>query len=121
MLTSFVVLLLGTGKTLLAKTLAAEIGNITKQNISFFYHKGGESFSMFFGEAEQNLTRLFAAAKRHKPSIIFFDEIDGLCPDRVHSGQSSQAYASIVTCMLGLIDSVKRGEVFLIGATNRVS
>jgi SpoVK/Ycf46/Vps4 family AAA+-type ATPase len=34
------------------------------------------------GEAERQLRLLFEEAARHAPSIIFFDEIDGLAPVR---------------------------------------
>lgn len=76
---------------------------------------------MTSGESEANLRRLFAKAVATKPSIIFFDEIDGLCPNRERSANICHAYVGVVTAMLGLIDSVKRGDVLIIGATNRVS
>eukprot|EP00967_Tisochrysis_lutea_P065241 scaffold84754_cov18-Tisochrysis_lutea.AAC.1 len=34
------------------------------------------------GEAERQLRLLFEEAARHAPSIIFFDEMDGLAPVR---------------------------------------
>ena len=34
------------------------------------------------GEAERQLRLLFEEALKHQPSIIFFDEIDGLAPVR---------------------------------------
>jgi len=62
---------------------------------------------------------LTVQAKRHQPSIIFFDEIDGLAPAR--SSRDDQIYTSIVTTLLGLMDGLdKRGGVVVIGATNRI-
>lgn len=54
-----------------------------------------------------------------KPSIIFFDEIDGLAP--VRSSKQDQIHASIVSTLLALMDGLdSRGDVIVIGATNRV-
>jgi SpoVK/Ycf46/Vps4 family AAA+-type ATPase len=54
-----------------------------------------------------------------RPSIIFFDELDGLAP--VRSCKQDQIHASIVSTLLALMDGLKnRGEVLLIGATNRI-
>lgn len=45
-----------------------------------------------------------------KPSIIFFDEIDGLAP--VRSTKQDQIHASIVSTLLALMDGLSdRGEV----------
>ena len=53
-----------------------------------------------------------------KPSIIFFDEIDGLAPAR--SSKQDQIHASIVSTLLALMDGLdNRGQVIVIGATNR--
>jgi SpoVK/Ycf46/Vps4 family AAA+-type ATPase len=114
----------GTGKTLLAKALCNELGaamGVDGKKVTFFYKKGAETNSKWFGESEKNLRNLFAQAKAAAPSVIFFDEIDGLCPNRDRSARTSEAYTSVVTAMLGLIDSVKRGQVLIIAATNRVS
>lgn len=88
--------------------------------MTFFYQKGSESNSMWFGESEENLRKLFNKAKANVPSIIFFDELDALCPNRDKASESSEAYVGVVTELLALIDSVKRGDVLIIGATNRV-
>lgn len=54
-----------------------------------------------------------------KPSIIFFDELDGLAP--VRSSRQDQIHASIVSTLLALMDGLdNRGEVIVIGATNRI-
>lgn len=54
-----------------------------------------------------------------RPSIIFFDEIDGLAP--VRSSKQDQIHASIVSTLLALMDGLdNRGEVIVIGATNRI-
>ena len=51
-----------------------------------------------------------------RPSIIFFDEIDGLAP--VRSSRQDQIHSSIVSTLLALMDGLdSRGEVVLIGMT----
>ncbi len=51
-----------------------------------------------------------------RPSIIFFDEIDGLAP--VRSSRQDQIYSSIVSTLLALMDGLdSRSEVVVIGAT----
>lgn len=61
----------------------------------------------------------FPQAYQVRPSIIFFDEIDGLAP--VRSSRQDQIHSSIVSTLLALMDGLdSRGEVVVIGATNRI-
>ncbi|THH29570.1 hypothetical protein EUX98_g4627 [Antrodiella citrinella] len=107
----------GTGKTLLARALAASCRSNGK-GISFFMRKGADILSKWVGEAERQLRLLFEEAKNQQPSIIFFDEIDGLAP--VRSSKQDQIHASIVSTLLALMDGMDgRGQVVVIGATNR--
>ena len=54
-----------------------------------------------------------------RPSVIFFDEIDGLAP--VRSSRQDHIHSSIVSTLLALMDGLdSRGEVIIIGATNRI-
>ncbi|KAI0002912.1 hypothetical protein BJV74DRAFT_557600 [Russula compacta] len=107
----------GTGKTLLARALAASCRSNGK-GISFFMRKGADVLSKWVGEAERQLRLLFEEARNCQPSIIFFDEIDGLAP--VRSSKQDQIHASIVSTLLALMDGMDgRGQVVVIGATNR--
>ncbi|KDQ53031.1 hypothetical protein JAAARDRAFT_39748 [Jaapia argillacea MUCL 33604] len=107
----------GTGKTLLARALAASCRSNGK-GISFFMRKGADCLSKWVGEAERQLRLLFEEARNSQPSIIFFDEIDGLAP--VRSSKQDQIHASIVSTLLALMDGMdNRGQVVVIGATNR--
>lgn len=108
----------GTGKTLIARALANECC-FGSRKISFFMRKGADLLSKWIGESEKQLRLLFEQAKEMKPSIIFFDELDGLAP--VRSSRQDQVHASIVSTLLALMDGLDdRGEVVIIGATNRV-
>ena len=66
--------------------------------------------SKWVGEAERQLRLLFEQAYLMQPSIIFFDEIDGLAP--VRSSRQDQVHASIVSTLLALMDGLDaRGQV----------
>ncbi|OXG18691.1 ATPase [Cryptococcus neoformans Tu401-1] len=107
----------GTGKTLLARALAASCSS-GNTKISFFMRKGADVLSKWVGEAERQLRMLFEEARASQPSIIFFDEIDGLAP--VRSSKQDQIHASLVSTLLALMDGMDgRGQVIVIGATNR--
>ncbi|KAM8795454.1 ATPase family AAA domain-containing protein 2-like [Eudromia elegans] len=108
----------GTGKTLVARALANECSQGARK-ISFFLRKGADALSKWVGESERQLRLLFDQAHQSRPSIIFFDEIDGLAP--VRSSGQDQTYSSIVSTLLALMDGLdSRGEVVVIGATNRL-
>ncbi|KAK2577983.1 hypothetical protein KPH14_008415 [Odynerus spinipes] len=108
----------GTGKTLIARALANECSQGSRK-MAFFMRKGADCLSKWVGESERQLRLLFEQAQQMKPSIIFFDEIDGLAP--VRSTKQDQIHASIVSTLLALMDGLSdRGEVIVIGATNRI-
>ncbi|KAF2867885.1 ATPase family AAA domain-containing protein 2 [Massariosphaeria phaeospora] len=107
----------GTGKTLLARALASSVSS-QGQKVTFYMRKGADALSKWVGEAERQLRLLFEEARKTQPSIIFFDEIDGLAP--VRSSKQEQIHASIVATLLALMDGMDgRGQVIVIGATNR--
>ncbi|VDP53840.1 unnamed protein product [Schistosoma mattheei] len=94
--------------------------NTVKQRrpIAFFMRKGADCLSKWVGESERQLRLLFDQAYRMRPSVIFFDEIDGLAP--VRSSKQDQIHSSIVSTLLSLMDGLdNRAEVVIIGATNR--
>lgn len=107
----------GTGKTLLARALATSVSSQGRK-VTFYMRKGADALSKWVGEAERQLRMLFEEARKNQPSIIFFDEIDGLAP--VRSSKQEQIHASIVSTLLALMDGMDgRGQVIVIGATNR--
>ncbi|MCJ1353455.1 MAG: hypothetical protein MMC33_003441 [Icmadophila ericetorum] len=107
----------GTGKTLLARALSNSVSSSGKK-VTFYMRKGADSLSKWVGEAEKGLRLLFEEARKTQPSIIFFDEIDGLAP--VRSSKQEQIHSSIVATLLALMDGMDgRGQVIVIGATNR--
>jgi transitional endoplasmic reticulum ATPase len=104
----------GTGKTLLARAVAFE----TEAN--FITISGPEIMSKFYGQSEQNLRNIFEDAKRDAPSIIFIDELDSIAPKR--GEVTGEVERRVVAQLLSLLDGLEgRGEIIVIGATNRVN
>jgi len=102
----------GTGKTLLAKAVANET------NANFYSISGPEIMSKFYGESEENLRKVFKEAEDNAPSIIFIDEIDAIAPKREEV--TGEVERRVVAQLLSLMDGLEsRGEVVVIGATNR--
>ncbi|WP_461436224.1 CDC48 family AAA ATPase [Methanosphaera sp.] len=102
----------GTGKTLLAKAVANET------NAHFIVINGPEIMSKYVGGSEEQLRELFEEAEENSPSIIFIDELDAIAPKRAEV--TGDVERRIVAQLLTLMDGLKsRGEVVVIGATNR--
>ena len=74
----------------------------------------------YVGESERNVRELFASARRAKPCVIFFDELDSLAPARGRGADSGGVMDRIVSQLLAEIDGLQgSSDVFVIGATNR--
>jgi transitional endoplasmic reticulum ATPase len=104
----------GTGKTLLARAVAYET------EAHFKTISGPEIMSKFYGQSEENLRKVFEEAKEKAPSIIFIDELDSIAPKR--GEVTGEVERRVVAQLLSLMDGLEgRGEVIVIGATNRVN
>ncbi len=102
----------GTGKTLLAKAVANESG------ASFYSIQGPEIMSKWYGGSEERLREKFEEAAKNAPSIIFIDEIDSIAPKR--EDVTGEVERRVVAQLLTLMDGMsERGQVIVIGATNR--
>ncbi|XP_066139114.1 ATPase family AAA domain-containing protein 2-like isoform X2 [Euwallacea fornicatus] len=109
----------GTGKSLVAAALANEINREGVGKVAFFHRKGADILDKWVGGSEKNLMDLFEKAIKSKPSIIFFDELDGLAPAR--DKQVDQIHSSVVATLLALMDGLdNKPGVIVIGATNRL-
>ena len=103
----------GTGKTLLAKAVANET------DAHFISIQGPEIMSKYVGGSEERLREFFEEAEENAPSIIFIDELDAIAPKREEV--SGEVERRVVAQLLTLMDGLKsRGQVVVIGATNRV-
>ncbi len=106
----------GTGKTLLARTVAGEAG------VPFFSISGSEFVEMFVGVGASRVRDLFLKAKRNAPCIIFIDEIDAVGRQRGGAGfggghdEREQTLNQILTEMDGFD---KDTNIIVMAATNR--
>ncbi len=101
----------GTGKTLLARAVAAE------SRVHFIHLNGPEIMRKFYGESEAKLREVFEEAARRAPAILFIDEIDAVAPKR--ADVIGEVEKRVVAQLLSLMDGfVSRGQVIVIGATN---
>lgn len=108
----------GCGKTLLAKAIASQSG------ANFISVKGPELLDKYVGESERAVRRVFERAKASCPCIVFFDELDSLCPRRGGSSETSGGGGGVservVNQLLTEMDGLEsRRSVFVIAATNR--
>lgn len=97
----------GTGKTHLARSLAAE-------SDMFFF--AVNAANLLVGNVVKNINDLFAVARRYQPSTIFLDEIDSIAKSRNSSGSYATAVNALLTAMDGF--SKDDGKVFVLAATN---
>ncbi|PVE59230.1 AAA family ATPase [Arthrobacter sp. TPD3018] len=104
----------GTGKTLLAKAVAREA------EANFIATKSSDLLSKWYGESEQQITRLFQRARQVAPCVIFIDELDSLVPARGGGLGEPQVTERVVNTILAEMDGLEELQsVVVIGATNR--
>ena len=102
----------GTGKTLIAKAVANEAG------ANFLSIQGPEIMSKYYGQSEERLREKFEEAQKNAPSILFIDELDSIAPRREEV--TGEVERRVVAQLLTLMDGLSgRGQVIVIGATNR--
>ena len=104
----------GVGKTMIAKAAA------TESQVNFISVKGPELLSKFVGESERAIREIFSKARQAAPCLMFFDEIDGLCPTRQSGSQDSGVAGRVLSQFLAEMDGVEElNGVFVLAATNR--
>ena len=101
----------GTGKTLLAKAVAHE------SKARFFAQSASSFVEMFAGLGAARIRRLFRAARKAKPAIIFIDELDAVGATRGNdiSGEKDQTLNQLLVEMDGFSGS---DELVVIAASN---
>src|SRR5690606_21143771 len=104
----------GTGKTLLAKAVAREA------EANFVATRSSDLLSKWYGESEQQVTRLFQRARQVAPTVVFIDEIDSLAPQRGGGLGEPAVTERVVNTILSEMDGLEELQgVVVIGATNR--
>ncbi len=101
----------GTGKTLLAKTMASQFG------VDFTYVTAPSLQTRWVGDTEKRTRKIFGNAIENAPAIIFIDDIDSLGKDRTTAERSF--HIDITEQFLSSMDALDNRQVFVIGATNR--
>ncbi len=106
----------GTGKTLLAKAVAHET------NAYFLRVVGSELVQKYIGEGARLVRELFDLAKKKSPTIIFIDEIDAVGASRTEATTSGdrEVQRTLMQLLAGMDGFERRGDVKIIGATNRI-
>ncbi|MEE8171228.1 MAG: ATP-binding protein [Phycisphaerae bacterium] len=103
----------GTGKTMIAKAIAHEV------DATMFVISPAQIMSKWVGEAEQNVRKLFEAAKAEPQAVVFLDEIEALVPRRRDTGSS--VMARVVPQILQELEGFDRKgkqPLLFVGATN---
>ncbi|XP_043424671.1 nuclear valosin-containing protein-like isoform X3 [Prionailurus bengalensis] len=89
-----------------------------ESGLNFISVKGPELLNMYVGESERAVRQVFQRAKNSAPCVIFFDEVDALCPRR--SDRETGASVRVVNQLLTEMDGLEaRQQVFIMAATNR--
>jgi SpoVK/Ycf46/Vps4 family AAA+-type ATPase len=104
----------GCGKTFIARALAGELG-------ASFYEIGlSDVLDMWIGSSERNLRNIFDTARRNRPCVLFFDEMDALGQKRSNLRGGGSAMRGVVNQMLSELDgaSTENDGLFVLGASN---
>jgi proteasome regulatory subunit len=106
----------GTGKTLLAKAVARHT------SATFIRVVGSEFVQKYIGEGARLVREVFQLAKEKAPSIIFIDELDAIAARRTTSDTSGdrEVQRTLMQLLSEMDGFESRGDVKIIGATNRI-
>ncbi len=102
----------GTGKTLLARALATEVG------AGFISVRGPELLTQWQGASERALREIFARARTAAPCILFFDEIDAIAGAR-GTGEGANPDRMVAQLLTEMDGIAAPPGVVVLGATNR--
>ncbi|MEV7804257.1 AAA family ATPase [Microbispora sp. NPDC088329] len=103
----------GAGKTHLARAAAGELG------ASFIDVGLADILDMYIGSSERNLHATFEMARRNRPCVLFFDEVDALAARRSDMRQAHTR--QLVNQFLAELDGVDENAndgVLVLAATN---
>ncbi|MEM0382875.1 MAG: tetratricopeptide repeat protein [Candidatus Anstonellales archaeon] len=105
----------GCGKTYFVKAAAGEA------KVAFINVKLSDILDMYVGNTEKNIHKVFEAARKNAPAILFFDEVDAIGARRDSGGgEAGQALRSAINQFLTEMDGIEANNenVLVIAATN---
>lgn len=102
----------GCGKTFLAKATAGEV------DAKFLCIGIHEVLDMWVGKSERNLHAIFEMARKHRPCVLFFDEVDALGASRgdMKHGSGRQTINQFLAELDGLASDNE--DLLVLAATN---
>jgi transitional endoplasmic reticulum ATPase len=100
----------GCGKTFFAEKFAEETG------YNFIKVKTSDIASIYIHGTQEKIGKIFDEAREKAPTILYFDELDAMTPDRENAQHS---YGSEVNEFLSQLDNIGDSGVFVIGSTNK--
>ena len=101
----------GCGKTYIARALASRL------DYTFFDVAPSDLASPYVHGTQEKIGELFAKAAEAAPSLIFFDELDAIIPNR--SGRDvGHHYSSEVNEFLVQLNECAKRQIAVVGATN---
>ena len=105
----------GTGKTLIAKALAGEVG------VPYYSISGSDFVEMYVGVGASRVRSLFKEAKKQQRAIIFIDEIDAIGSRENDFGGRNSEQEQTINQLLVELDgfATSKGGIIIIAATNR--
>lgn len=103
----------GCGKTFFAEKFAEEAG------FNYKYIKCSDVASPYIHGGQGKIAAIFDEARKHAPTILFFDEIDSMIKDR--SKQTNVSEAGEVNEFLAQLNNCGQDGVLVIGATNKLA
>ena len=99
---------------MLAKAVAREA------EADFVATKSSDLLSKWYGESEQQVSRLFERARQVAPTVIFIDEIDSLAPARGGGFGEPAVTERVVNTLLAEMDGLEDMQgIVVMAATNR--
>ena len=105
----------GTGKTFLARAVANEAG------AAFINVNPSRLYNQWFGQFEKNISKVFEAARKLSPAVIFFDEIETIASSRGSSREDAVSKRGVSQLLIEMegIEKTEKEEIFILAATNR--
>jgi transitional endoplasmic reticulum ATPase len=103
----------GCGKTYTVRKLAEELG------YNYIEVKAADVSSPYIHGGVEKISRVFDRARAASPSILFFDEIEGLVPNRDGLGGSESYKQEEINQFLAEMNDSGSDNILVVGATNR--